>query len=450
MDALAFKRRTLLNHRRQASVLAFRKSRRRAVMLAATLATAAQAALPGPVMADDLEHRKHSVERRIDRAQGQLDQSSDALADAGQALAAAERRLDNAEEALGVTRGQLAAAIAVERVARSRLRAAQTALRSARVDVADARARIRGQEVEIRQIAVSTYQSGDPGLLALSMVLSSDDPADLTGQLNSVQNVLAKESAVLDRVEATRSLLIVREQERAAATARVATEQAMAAENVRQRRRLELQARLEQDHVARLVAERAEQRAAAARARAADLLQLRELQRERDRVGALLRRRAEAARKQAAAGARNRAATAAPTGRVLGPGGAMAWPVRGWISSPFGMRWHPVYKRWSLHDGIDIASPCGTPVRAAASGRVVARYYNSAYGNRVLIDNGYQRGAGVATTYNHLSGFSTFVGQDVRQGDVIGYVGTTGASTGCHLHFMVVKNGAATNPIDWL
>lgn len=114
------------------------------------------------------------------------------------------------------------------------------------------------------------------------------------------------------------------------------------------------------------------------------------------------------------------------------------------------MRFHPVYKRLSLHDGLDIASPCGTPVRAAADGRVLATYYNSAYGNRIIMDNGSQGGVGVGTTYNHLSGYSAVVGQRVGRGDVIGYVGTTGASTGCHLHFMVLENGRATDPEPWL
>jgi murein DD-endopeptidase MepM/ murein hydrolase activator NlpD len=114
------------------------------------------------------------------------------------------------------------------------------------------------------------------------------------------------------------------------------------------------------------------------------------------------------------------------------------------------MRLHPVYKRWTLHDGTDFGAACGTPVRAAAGGRVIAAYYNGGYGNRVIIDNGYHRDVGLGTAYNHLGSYSTFVGERVERGDIIGYVGNTGYSTGCHLHFMVFENGAAVDPMGWL
>jgi murein DD-endopeptidase MepM/ murein hydrolase activator NlpD len=114
------------------------------------------------------------------------------------------------------------------------------------------------------------------------------------------------------------------------------------------------------------------------------------------------------------------------------------------------MRLHPVYKRWTLHDGTDFGAPCGTPVYAAAKGTVLAVYYNAGYGNRVILDNGYHSGVGLGTAYNHLSSYATYVGQKVERGDVIGYVGNTGYSTGCHLHFMVFENGATVNPMGWL
>jgi murein DD-endopeptidase MepM/ murein hydrolase activator NlpD len=81
---------------------------------------------------------------------------------------------------------------------------------------------------------------------------------------------------------------------------------------------------------------------------------------------------------------------------------------------------------------------------------VVARYYNGAYGNRVVIAHGLRGGVGLATTYNHLRRFSTFTGQRVQRGEVIGFVGSTGYSTGCHLHFMVLRNGRPVNPRPWL
>ena len=114
------------------------------------------------------------------------------------------------------------------------------------------------------------------------------------------------------------------------------------------------------------------------------------------------------------------------------------------------MRRHPITGVYKLHDGTDFGVGCGTPIRAAASGTIIQQYYNGAYGNRVIINHGVMRGSSVITTYNHLSAYARGVGQYVNRGDVIGYVGTTGYSTGCHLHFMVLQNGQTVNPMGWL
>jgi murein DD-endopeptidase MepM/ murein hydrolase activator NlpD len=114
------------------------------------------------------------------------------------------------------------------------------------------------------------------------------------------------------------------------------------------------------------------------------------------------------------------------------------------------MRWHPITHVYKLHDGTDFGVPCGTPVRAAASGRIIEQYYNGGYGNRVILNNGIKRGVNVVTTYNHLSRFKYATGTRVKRGQVIAYSGTTGYSTGCHLHFMVITNGHTVNPMGWL
>jgi murein DD-endopeptidase MepM/ murein hydrolase activator NlpD len=193
---------------------------------------------------------------------------------------------------------------------------------------------------------------------------------------------------------------------------------------------------------------RAEARDAAVRVREADLEHLASLQQERDRISALLEQKAVEARLAAAS------AAAAAEGAVdLGrrpSNGFLDYPVNSYVTSQFGMRLHPVYHRWTLHDGTDFGAACGTPIRAAAAGTVIATYFNAGYGNRVIIDNGLHRGVGLGTAYNHLSADTTSVGQVVARGDIIGYVGSTGYSTGCHLHLMVYENGTAVDPLSWL
>jgi murein DD-endopeptidase MepM/ murein hydrolase activator NlpD len=131
----------------------------------------------------------------------------------------------------------------------------------------------------------------------------------------------------------------------------------------------------------------------------------------------------------------------APTGPVQGESSSgFIWPVSGPVTSPFGMRWG------RMHEGIDISVPEGTPIHAAASGRVILAAYTGGYGNYTCIDHG----GGLSTCYAHQSSFAVSSGQSVQQGQVIGYSGNTGSSTGPHLHFEVRVNGAAVDPMGYL
>jgi murein DD-endopeptidase MepM/ murein hydrolase activator NlpD len=105
---------------------------------------------------------------------------------------------------------------------------------------------------------------------------------------------------------------------------------------------------------------------------------------------------------------------------------------------------------WKLHDGTDFRAGCGTPIRAPYAGRVSSAYYNAGYGNRLMIDHGVVGGRRVITGLNHATRYVVGVGQQVSQGQVLGYVGSTGLSTGCHLHLMIWLDGAVVDPMTWL
>lgn len=129
-------------------------------------------------------------------------------------------------------------------------------------------------------------------------------------------------------------------------------------------------------------------------------------------------------------------------------GGKMAWPVPGHsrISSPYGYRIHPIFKVKKLHTGIDIPAPTGTSITAAAAGTVIYSDWLGGYGKVIMIDHG----GGVASLYAHNSALVVSEGQSVKRGDVISKAGSTGNSTGPHLHFEVRKDGAYVDPIPWL
>lgn len=122
------------------------------------------------------------------------------------------------------------------------------------------------------------------------------------------------------------------------------------------------------------------------------------------------------------------------------------WPVSGSISDVFGWRIHPVYGTRHFHDGMDISAPYGSPIRATASGTVTMAERYGGYGLVVRVNHG----GGLSTEYAHMSQFAVGVGDEVSEGQIIGYVGTTGASTGPHLHFMVLVGGSPTDPAGWL
>jgi len=130
--------------------------------------------------------------------------------------------------------------------------------------------------------------------------------------------------------------------------------------------------------------------------------------------------------------------------------GGFTKPVPGRITSPFGPRIHPIFKRKIFHSGIDIGAPYGTPIRAANSGRVIFVGWYNGYGKVVIIDHGNIEGLPTTTLYAHMSTTLVKQGSHVAKGTVVGKVGTTGYSTGPHLHFEVRQKGNPVNPLRFI
>ena len=126
--------------------------------------------------------------------------------------------------------------------------------------------------------------------------------------------------------------------------------------------------------------------------------------------------------------------------------GSFVWPATSYlVTSEYGYRIHPLQGVQKFHSGIDIGAGAGTPIYAAAAGTVATATYNDSYGNYVLINHG----GGNSTLYAHMSSMAVSSGAYVTQGQVIGYVGSTGWSTGPHLHYEVRLNGSTVNPLSY-
>jgi murein DD-endopeptidase MepM/ murein hydrolase activator NlpD len=225
----------------------------------------------------------------------------------------------------------------------------------------------------------------------------------------------------------------VREDRLAAAEREVAAKREAAAAHLIVVKDLNRQARQAKATVHRVVAERRDARQAAQRARAHDRAQLARLRKQEAHIRAMI----------AAAAAKSHSHYSGHTG------GFLMRPVPGYVTSPFGYRIHPIYHYYGLHDGDDFHAPCGTPLKAAGTGTVIQTYYSSVWGKRLFLYLGQVNGSSVTVVYNHLNTWAVRRGSHVSRGQTIGYAGTTGWSTACHLHFTVLVNGSAVNPMNW-
>lgn len=166
-----------------------------------------------------------------------------------------------------------------------------------------------------------------------------------------------------------------------------------------------------------------------------------------------MRRAAEAARRQAEQEARaSKTGKTKPVPNESGGyvmqnfGGKMIWPISGSITSEFGWRTHPIFGSQRFHSGLDIGGDYGMAIHAAASGVVIEAGWIGGYGNTIMIEHG----SGIVTLYGHNESLAVSVGQQVSQGEVVAYCGSTGNSTGPHCHFEVRVNGEPVNPLDYL
>lgn len=385
----------------------------------------------GPAAALDPDEKRARVLREIARSQDALE---DLSAEAKQAVLT----LRQTQAQFKATQVALAAAQARLEAARARALALQAQLAQAKADEARAEAELAEIRARIEvglgvrnNMARQAYEGAGQERLALLLAggtaIEISERLYLIEKANDSQNVLLRDLGVAEQ-EATATL-----QRLAEARRRIAVLTQQAAENLTEAQAAEAAQEKAKAELLRLAAVQQEQVRKTEAARVGEAKRLATLQAESDRLAALLRARSQS--------------RSARTSTFVAPrgGGSMGLPVNAPITSGFGMRFHPILHYSRLHTGIDFGAECGAPVYAAASGNVVRAGWSGGYGNQIVIEHG----GSLATTYNHLSSIGVGSGS-VRRGEVIGQVGTTGLSTGCHLHFEVRINGDPVNPAGYL
>jgi len=393
----------------------------RAVVWLLALATAMlSVAGVGPATADtDLTHKVADASDDLAAASKAVTKAAAALDRAAALLPAAEAASSAAAAKLAAARKSAAAALAVQH-------RAEAAYAKAQKRLADARLRIEEMNLQIGDLVRAVYTQGPYAELAA--ILSASTPSEFADQLEAVRAVSRSQNRALSDLQQAKADLALAslqaEQTKAAAvdSAKASTAAVASAAS------LAKQAAAAKAKVAAIIASRTAALAVAAQEKRRVKAQYAALLKEQRRLAALER-----------AARRNGGFTGVPSGSLI-------WPIPGAsLVGGVGWRVHPVYGYRSCHTGDDIRGSYGTPIHAAAAGKVISITNEGAYGLHTVISHG----GALSTMYAHQSATAVTVGQVVRQGQVIGYVGSSGWVTGPHLHFEVHVNGVPYDPLGW-
>lgn len=366
-----------------------------------------------------------NINQQVAAAEDDLTEATQEVIDAKVSLEAAQKKLPAARSTLYWRNKSEQVARAKYEIAAAKYADAQAQLQDANDAVARIQTKIDGLQEKVDQFARSVYQQGQAS--QWEIVLQAQSPSDLSSRLQAIKSVSQATSRSLSdlndakaelKVQVDRAKELTNSMRGLAAEAASTLGKAEAAANEAEAAKAEVDALVEQESRALAVA------------RAFRI-------KTQHRYNVL---RAEQIRIQNIA---NGGSQGSGDPQATGP---LQWPLPGYApGGGVGPRTNPYTGQQGCHTGQDISAPGGTPIRAAASGIVYFAGWSTAYGNVMLIDHG----DGLMTMYAHQSRFALGKGDGVVVGDVIGYVGSTGYSTGPHLHFEVHVNGKNYNPMGW-
>ncbi len=437
--------------------------RRRTALVGGALSIALVLGAVAPAVADPLSERQAQVKAQVDAARAQVNEQTSEVEKAAVALEEAQAALADARERLARTREELAQAEREDAALAVRLAEEQERLRVAKAAADEARERVAEQRERIAEAAREAYQK-QTNLTGIGVVLGSETPAELTQRLQWDTTVFDTSAQRMSELKVLEARLEKAEREQAEIEAAVAASKKQAEALVATTKRLEADAVAQEAAVQALVVRDEELQREAQEALAEDQARYGELlaeelviqgelaQRVAGQLATGLSRGDIAALVAAGVVSRDPATyplVAEGPQAILSPQGFIR-PVKARPGSPFGKRFHPILKYWRNHGGTDFGAACGTPLYAAQSGTVASARVQGGFGNYVIVDHGVIGGRSLMTGYAHMSSMAVKAGQQVTMGQYLGTVGTTGLSTGCHLHLQVYSNGVPTDPMAFI
>ena len=366
--------------------------------------------------------------------QNQLSDVQNRMAQESEKKAQAEAVIGSVNDKLYAIQQQLEAAQRDYQAVANELKATEEKIAATQAELEKTRARLKVREGVFTKRVRDIYMHGQ--LSYLDVVLGAKDFSDFSNRLELLRRIIDADITLISDIRKERAAIETAKQELETQRARQAQlrDQAAAKRDEIESRRKEQQAILYQAQNDKAVAEQA----------------YNEYQQSSQAIAEMLRQRAADRAAQAAAAAAQASSGGGGGGsdyyQPVSGSGAMIWPVNGVVTSPYGYRTHTIFGTTIYHSGIDIGVDYGTPVHAADGGVVVEAGWISGYGYAVIIDHG----NGLSTLYGHNQELAVSEGQSVSQGQVIAYAGSTGNSTGPHVHFEVRANGDPVDPSAYL
>ena len=386
-------------------------------LVAALLSGVVLCGTPAYIMAED-----EDLTNQLDSIQQQVNQQNAAKADA-------ETVIGSVSEQLRQIEGQLRQATAELGTIKEQRVAVENDITLNERQLAEAQKRLEGRESVFYKRVRDIYINGR--LSYLDVVIGSKDFSDFANRLEVLKRIIDSDITLINEIKKERSEIEAHKQKLEADRAKLVELEKAA---------LAKQAEIEQKKAERNVVLQKAQND-----RATAMQAIEELNASSAQVSAMLKERQAARAAAAAAAAQSSGGQGASDNWVQGTG-QLGWPVSGEITSPYGYRVHPIWGTTIYHSGIDIGVDEGTPVHAADGGVVVWSGWMGGYGYAVVIDHG----NGLSTLYGHNSELAVDEGQSVAKGQVISYAGSTGNSTGPHVHFEVRANGDPVDPMGYL
>lgn len=406
---------------------------------------------------DDEVARRDEAATKRQQLEAQLSGIDKELADVYLRLDDVRQEIPGARSDLEEARAKFANAQREHELVTARLAVAEKDLEDIKEQIEVADSESQKVSAAISGLARDVYRTGDASS-PLLIAMTSQSTADITQRAATAQTMARTQSRAMETARTSLAIEKNRSARQTAVTERITRLKAQAAASEAAAREWKETATEKLTKLQNLEATEAERAQAVEAIRGQAQAQMSEWTQVYDSARAEIarideenRRRQIQYQQQAAASAPSRSSGGSSVSSVNN-GKTFGYPLPSYypVTSGFGYRYHPVLGARILHAGTDLGAPCGTPVLATANGVVTAATYHFSAGNYVSVNYGLIGGTSYQSRFLHLSAFNTYVGQQVSRGQVIGYVGTTGRSTGCHLHYEMHVNGQAVNALPYM